>query len=71
MNNIGLCIEVYDLAASKLVAFREKDKEFVRMLFIEEMIDVNTLLTRINELSIEGELQHILRTWVTTTSEDL
>jgi hypothetical protein len=26
----GLCIEVHDLAASKLAAYREKDREFVR-----------------------------------------
>jgi hypothetical protein len=69
--NIGLCIEVHDLAASKLVAFREKDKEFVRVLLIEEMIDVNVLLARINDLSIEEELQQILITWVIKTSEDL
>lgn len=37
----GLCIEVHDLAASKLAAYREKDKEFVRLLLIEKMIDVN------------------------------
>jgi hypothetical protein len=66
-----LCIEVHDLAASKLVAFREKDKEFVRVLLIEEMIDVNVLLARINDLSIEEELQQILITWVIKTSEDL
>ncbi len=69
--NIGWCIEVHDLAASKLVAFREKDKEFVRVLLIEEMIDVNVLLARINDLSIEEELQQILITWVIKTSEDL
>jgi hypothetical protein len=69
--NSGLCIEVHDLAASKLVAFREKDKEFVRVLLIEEMIDINVLLARINELSIEEELQQRLRTWLIKTSEDL
>jgi hypothetical protein len=69
--NIGLCIEAHDLAASKLVAFREKDKEFVRVLLIEEMVDVNVLLTRINELSVEDELQQRLKTWVIKTSEDI
>ncbi len=69
--NSGLCIEVHDLAVSKLVAFREKDKEFVRVLLIEEMIDVKILLTRINELSIEGEFRQRLITWIIKTSEDL
>src|SRR5215467_11305491 len=29
---VGWCIEGHDLAASKLAAFREKDREFVRVL---------------------------------------
>jgi hypothetical protein len=32
---------------SKLVAFREKDREFVRVLLAEQMIDSATLLARI------------------------
>jgi len=34
-NKIGWCVEAHDLAASKLIAFREKDTEFVRRLIIE------------------------------------
>ena len=30
--NTGWCIEAHDLAASKLVAYREKDRDFVRVL---------------------------------------
>lgn len=33
----GWCIEAHDLAASKLVAYREKDRNFVRILLIEGM----------------------------------
>jgi hypothetical protein len=68
---IGLCIEVHDLAASKIVAFRDKDREFVRVLLIEEMIDVNVLIERINKLSIEEEIQQRLISWVIKTSEDI
>jgi len=39
-NKIGWCMEAHDLAASKLIAFRDKDRAFVRRLLIEEMIDV-------------------------------
>ena len=46
----GLCIEVYDLAASKLAAYRQKDKEFVRLLLIEKMIEHNVLVVRINPI---------------------
>ncbi len=69
--NIGLCIEVHDLAASKLVAFRDKDKEFFRVLLSEDMIDVNLLLARINKLSIDKEFQQRLTTWIIETTEDL
>jgi hypothetical protein len=32
LGNTGLCLESHDVAASKLVAFREKDRDFVRVL---------------------------------------
>ncbi len=32
----GHCVEAHDLAASKLVAFRDKDREFVRILLKDE-----------------------------------
>jgi hypothetical protein len=44
---IGWCIEAHDLAASKLVAFREKDREFVRVLLVEKMVTPRKLTTRI------------------------
>ncbi len=37
--NIGRCLEAHDLAASKLAAFRPKDRDFVRTLLVEEMIN--------------------------------
>jgi hypothetical protein len=70
-DNTGLCLEVHDLAASKLVAFREKDRDFVRVLLIEEMINVDILLERINKLSIEEDLQQRLISWIIKTSEDV
>jgi hypothetical protein len=48
----GLCLEGHDLAASKLAAFREKDREFVRVLLAAEMITHSTLLERIASLPI-------------------
>jgi len=33
--NIGWCVEGHDLAASKLAAFRDKDRDFVRVLLQE------------------------------------
>jgi hypothetical protein len=32
----GWCVEAHDLAASKLVAYRQKDRNFVRLLLIDK-----------------------------------
>ena len=63
-NNIGWCIEAHDLAASKLIAFREKDTEFVRRLLIEQMIFANTLLVRLNKIEAHREFIIRARNWV-------
>ncbi len=67
----GLCIETHDLAAGKLAAYREKDKEFVRLLLIEKMIDVNILTERISSLNVKEKLREILLQWVKITAEEL
>ncbi len=43
----GLCLEVHDLAISKYVAGREKDREFTRDLARHAMTDRQTLLARL------------------------
>ena len=67
----GFCIEVHDLAASKLAAYREKDKEFVRGLLIENMIDHLTLAERVSSLDIEEQLRERLLLWLDITVEEL
>ncbi len=67
----GLCIEAHDLAASKLAAYREKDKEFVRLLLIEKMIDVEILTERIRSLNVKEQLRERLLQWVKITAEEL
>jgi hypothetical protein len=32
--NVGHCLEAHDLSASKLAAYREKDRDFVRTLLV-------------------------------------
>ena len=70
-NNIGYCIEAHDLAASKLIAFREKDTEFVRRLIIEEMISVDTLVERLNKTEADTELLDRAVRWVKHIVEEL
>jgi hypothetical protein len=68
---IGWCVEIHDLAASKLAAYREKDRDFVRTLLIERMIASETLIARINLLNIDEELRDRLLQWVQNTIEEL
>lgn len=70
-NNIGYCIEAHDLAASKLMAFREKDTEFVRRLIIEEMIDAETLLKRLKITDVEKVIKDRAIRWTDRIVTDL
>ncbi len=67
----GLCIEAHDLAVSKLAAYREKDKEFVRLLLIEKMIDANILRQRVSALEVKEQLRERLLYWIKITAEEL
>jgi hypothetical protein len=68
---IGWCIEAHDLAASKLAAYREKDRDFVRTLLIEGMIFAKILIERIYLLKIDEELRERLLKWLHYTNEEL
>jgi len=67
----GLCLEAHDLAASKLVAYREKDRTFVAVLLIERLIDGTILLDRIRALPVTDEVREKLTRWVEITLQDL
>lgn len=69
--NSGLCVEAHDLAASKLFAFREKDRLFVATLLSEALIDGGTLLDRIAALEIDDDAKERLLTWVRVTIDEL
>jgi hypothetical protein len=49
---IGWCLEPHDLAASKLAAAREKDREFVAALLRHRLIQKEELEKRIEAMSI-------------------
>ena len=70
-NHSGWCIDSHDLAASKLVANRPKDHEFVRTLLREKLVDVQTLISRIEALPIEQTERERRTLWVTSTFEEL
>jgi len=70
-NKIGRCIEAHDLAASKLMAFREKDTQFVRRLILENMIGVNELLNRIQLIDADQEIKQRARNWVQRMADEM
>jgi hypothetical protein len=66
----GWCIETHDLAAGKLAAYREKDRDFVGILVTEGMIVVKTLKERINSMEIDEDLRERLLQWLLNTTEE-
>lgn len=74
-NNTGWCLEAHDLAASKLVAFRDKDRDFVRTLLVEKLIDHRTLYRRVHQFSnnprVKPELLAAIRAWIGGALKDI
>ena len=67
----GWCIETHDLGAGKLAAYREKDRDFVRILLIEGMVNPDILTERIHILRVAEPLRDRLVQWVKFTAEEL
>lgn len=56
----GYCLEAHDLAISKLIAGREKDKIFVAELLCYQMVNRETLQKRLQETPLDEKLQQII-----------
>jgi hypothetical protein len=71
----GWCVEAHDLAVSKLVAWREKDRDFVRVLLTEELVIARRLLLRIGQLANDSRVPEqrraTMRAWVRGILKDL
>ena len=57
----GLCLEVHDLAISKYIAGREKDREFTRELAKHGMTQRDTLLSRERETDIPSKVRTLVK----------
>ena len=55
----GYCLEVHDLAISKLIAMRPKDLEFLQELVRHNMIDKKTMLRRLKQTDLDGSRRRI------------
>lgn len=69
--NWGHCVETHDLAASKLFAYRDKDRDFVRVLIREGLVRPELLVERLQQLPIPAARQESLVSWVRITAEEL
>jgi hypothetical protein len=67
----GWCVEAHDLAASKLAAFRDKDRDFVRVLLQERMVDEELVRTRLRALPLPTERQGRIAAWLDATVASL
>jgi hypothetical protein len=69
--NAGLCLEGHDLAASKLAAFRDKDREFVRVLLAERLVTAVILYERLATLELDQLERDRRIEWVKLTATAL
>ncbi|MDA8264648.1 MAG: hypothetical protein M0T79_04745 [Actinomycetota bacterium] len=53
----ALCLERHDLCVAKLVANRDKDREFVRALIGKDIVDVDIIISRLALTDISDELR--------------
>lgn len=68
---VGLCIEAHDLAASKLAAFREKDRDFVRTLLIDRLVNARKLRLRVQQLPPSRIPAERLLGWLDATVREI
>lgn len=73
-DNIGWCVEAHDLAASKLVAYRDKDRAFVRVLLEYGLVKPSKLRVRISNLpesDADPRRRERLAQWLGATLREL
>lgn len=61
----GLCLEPHDLVASKLAAWRAKDREYAAALLAAGIVGRRTLLDRVRRLEgVSESKKRLIRDWV-------
>lgn len=58
---VGLCLHPSDLALSKLVAGREKDLEYLRLLVSNDLVRVADLLPLVESTPVEESVRDLMR----------
>ena len=62
----GLCLEVHDLAISKIIAQRPKDLEFIQELARHDMIQKKTMFERLSATELKESVRHGIATRLRT-----
>ena len=63
----GLCLEPHDLVASKLAAWRTKDREYARALIQSGLVDRSVLRERIRQLEgVPESMRRLIIDWIET-----
>jgi Nucleotidyltransferase of unknown function (DUF6036) len=62
--NVGYCLEPHDLAASKLAAGRDKDRDFVRAMLRHRIVEGSALGERIEALPLPAVEKERLGRWL-------
>lgn len=61
----GLCLEPHDLVASKLAAWRTKDREYARALIRSGLVDRSVLRERIGQLEgVPESMRRLIMDWL-------
>lgn len=63
----GRCLELHDIAVSKLAAFRPQDLAYVRTLMLEALIDEQHLRERLQATQFDGTLKERCLDWFEKT----
>jgi hypothetical protein len=66
---VGWCLEAHDVAISKLIAGREQDVRFLRVLLHERMVDARTLEERLKSVPLPEDRIRQLRARLTRLAE--
>ncbi len=61
---IGWCLEAHDLAVSKLIAGREKDYDFVRLMISSRMVTPSIIAERLSETRADFFLLKRALAWI-------
>lgn len=70
-NVTGSCLDVSDIAASKLAAYRIKDREYVRALLAHGLLSSRVLLLRVSSLPIPAEKIEAIENWIRAVEKEL